>query len=342
VDAEGQHRGLTLEVSVGTKLASLDATLRKHWQKTEPTVSSSLGIRFSYRGRLLQPGSKIYDDCEIKYRILLGHRGRPDLVQIHVVGLEGGNGSVSGRGRSDVTEAIQEALHGVGTVGELREVVATHLGIANPRRVFIAARDGARYGSIEGDGWLLHAIRQLGFRSLQIEVRPDEGYLVLRMLDRTYIYHATDAQLQQSPGPDMIREWLQRQFLETVSPHNTQSRVKVTSSDIELRLANDRQLASLRWGDDVEFELPIGAAEQFSVEETWLLADTIECNVCCEPRKISEMPLGPITADCDHGAQTCRACLRQWLETSIRASVSETLSCPDCSSKMQYQDIRRQ
>jgi hypothetical protein len=334
VDADERRSSLTLKVSSGAKIGSLESALRAHWGSKQKDVPAESSIHFYRGGRQLQADDRLSEDAEIKYKITVP--GRPSTVEVLLQGCDGAE--------SNLSDTVREALGGTGTLEELRHLVASSLGVGDSYRVSIKAISGARDGGVEGDDWLLGKARDFHFRTLQVELLPEDAYLVLTLHGRRYIYHPTRDQRQAVPQLADIARWLRRSFLSTVHPRHTSSRVRVRASDIGLRpsLSEGGDPRDLRWGDTVDLDLPPLVTEQFLDEESWLLADTAECNICCEPKKVTQMPLGPVTAECNGVHQTCRPCLRQWLETSVETSGSEALRCPDCSSIMRYEDIRHQ
>lgn len=82
----------------------------------------------------------------------------------------------------------------------------------------------------------------------------------------------------------------------------------------------------------------------FSQAETHV-ADTaaLTCQVCAEVQSASSFPHSAlITAQCDHPARTCLACVQTWIQTQLFASNDWThLVCPECRAPMTRNDVQR-
>ncbi|PSN63182.1 hypothetical protein BS50DRAFT_501331 [Corynespora cassiicola Philippines] len=70
------------------------------------------------------------------------------------------------------------------------------------------------------------------------------------------------------------------------------------------------------------------------------LAPTQECLICVESRPVSRFPSRPPTLQCSHPPQVCRPCLRKWIRSEFKSRVWDQLNCPECSSKMQHDDVK--
>ena len=66
-----------------------------------------------------------------------------------------------------------------------------------------------------------------------------------------------------------------------------------------------------------------------------------DCIVCANTLPIKYFPSRPPTAACTHEVQVCKACLREWIWSEFESKVWDQINCPDCCSRMQYEDIRK-
>lgn len=66
-----------------------------------------------------------------------------------------------------------------------------------------------------------------------------------------------------------------------------------------------------------------------------------DCIVCANTLPIKYFPSRPPTAACTHEVQVCKACLREWIWSEFESKVWDQINCPDCRSRMQYEDIRK-
>ncbi|KAF2192323.1 hypothetical protein K469DRAFT_735382 [Zopfia rhizophila CBS 207.26] len=65
-----------------------------------------------------------------------------------------------------------------------------------------------------------------------------------------------------------------------------------------------------------------------------------DCIVCAESRSLHRFPKRPPTASCVHEVNTCWHCLRGWIRSEFESKIWDQISCPECSTRMQYEDIR--
>lgn len=65
-----------------------------------------------------------------------------------------------------------------------------------------------------------------------------------------------------------------------------------------------------------------------------------ECVVCTDSRSLSRFPSYSPTAQCTHSADVCRRCLRTWISTTFTSKIWDEISCPTCSERLDYEDVR--
>ena len=68
-----------------------------------------------------------------------------------------------------------------------------------------------------------------------------------------------------------------------------------------------------------------------------------ECVSCAFTLNYNAFPSRLPTSSCNHPRDTCRKCLRKWMETSLANSgggQSPAIICPQCSATMSYADVR--
>lgn len=65
-----------------------------------------------------------------------------------------------------------------------------------------------------------------------------------------------------------------------------------------------------------------------------------ECVVCTDSRSLFRFPSYPPTAQCSHNADVCRRCLRTWIRTTFASKIWDEISCPTCSERLDYEDVR--
>ncbi|KAG9948413.1 hypothetical protein KCU85_g5096, partial [Aureobasidium melanogenum] len=68
---------------------------------------------------------------------------------------------------------------------------------------------------------------------------------------------------------------------------------------------------------------------------------TRDCAVCCESCHVLEFPVRPPSSHCTHLAEVCSACLQQWVATKIDANARATIDCPQCTTLLNHEDVRR-
>jgi ariadne-1 len=64
------------------------------------------------------------------------------------------------------------------------------------------------------------------------------------------------------------------------------------------------------------------------------------CHTCLEDRTTGMFPEYNPTVTCGHLINTCKRCLKQWIESQIETSVfTPHIQCPQCDQKMSSTDV---
>jgi hypothetical protein len=65
-----------------------------------------------------------------------------------------------------------------------------------------------------------------------------------------------------------------------------------------------------------------------------------ECQTCMVSRISSQFPDSNPTSTCEHLINTCKRCLKEWVESQIETSVfTPRIACPECEQKMGREDV---
>ncbi|KAF2270912.1 hypothetical protein CC78DRAFT_5996 [Lojkania enalia] len=65
-----------------------------------------------------------------------------------------------------------------------------------------------------------------------------------------------------------------------------------------------------------------------------------DCIVCTNSRSLRHFPKRPPTAGCTHEINTCKSCLRSWIQSEFESKMFDQIGCPECAIQMQYEDIQ--
>lgn len=65
-----------------------------------------------------------------------------------------------------------------------------------------------------------------------------------------------------------------------------------------------------------------------------------ECQTCLVSRISSQFPDSNPTSTCEHMINTCKRCLKEWVESQIETNVfTPRIACPECDQKMVRSDV---
>ncbi|KAL2261053.1 hypothetical protein VTK26DRAFT_4773 [Humicola hyalothermophila] len=238
------------------------------------------------------------------------------------------------------TRMLTEAINSGATVGQMRRLVADHMGIEDPNRIILVARGGLRRGSLLGNDWEVRQVRNWLCRWLSIDVNPRKMYAVIRGLGREYLHHPKAGCVSMSVQ-DLLR-YVEDRLLHGVHRLGYgKSRVPFEEASLsrEGRSLGRQGGEEVVWGATYTFDVSEEVAEAFSLEEAWLLPKEMTCNICVEDKTVVEMR-NP-TVRCEHPPTVCRDCVQSWLRTNIEGSKWRGLNCPECGEVLDYQDVRR-
>ncbi|KAJ4374123.1 hypothetical protein N0V83_002864 [Neocucurbitaria cava] len=68
--------------------------------------------------------------------------------------------------------------------------------------------------------------------------------------------------------------------------------------------------------------------------------ETKECIICTDTRSLHRFPNRPPTTQCTHEVDTCRRCLRKWIQSEFTTKIWNEINCPICSKRLQHSDMR--
>lgn len=70
-------------------------------------------------------------------------------------------------------------------------------------------------------------------------------------------------------------------------------------------------------------------------------AVTRDCVVCTNELSVLEFPIKSATSACNHSIQACKGCLSSWLASELADKGHVSLTCPECSKALTYEDVQR-
>jgi len=243
----------------------------------------------------------------------------------------------------DLTNDLFPLIEAGATASELRRQIARKLDVADPNRILLLSRRDLRGGSIAGNHWVVQ--KTFGWQPLCyiIRVVPPERYILLRGLNREFLFHPQHmvaGEMDRNDEADVkdLQTWLEKSVFKRVDKQLCNV-VDLTWTDVQLTTRN-RIMGSfevVRWGATVNFQIPDAVARIFVSEEAWLLPEPKECSVCME---VSQLFHRKIAAKCQHDSSLCKACVDQWIVSGLESGTSwEHLSCPECAEVLRYDDI---
>ncbi|KAJ8124365.1 hypothetical protein O1611_g9275 [Lasiodiplodia mahajangana] len=239
------------------------------------------------------------------------------------------------------------------TVGQTRHKIASELADSlpypatgskatiKPDQVLIEAFGGFRQGPIQGDSWECRKVASWLCRCLTISLVRPEDYIVFCGHNERYIWHEP---YHDVGGPMVglrLKMWLKRWVLTNVhqaGSHPDEIRVEDISLFLRGRLVGDG--ARVHPGPPIDFQLVSSAGNVFIQAEAWLLPQTEICSICVDRKRVSEMPSRRrITKHCTHEATACRACVGQWIASSLETVSWDRLKCPECPNLLSFKDV---
>jgi hypothetical protein len=72
-----------------------------------------------------------------------------------------------------------------------------------------------------------------------------------------------------------------------------------------------------------------------------LTAMTRDCAICTDELFVLDFPVRNATSTCNHPVRSCKGCLNSWLTSELADKGHESLTCPECSKELSYEDVRR-
>lgn len=341
VDYEGGGRNkITLSVLQGVRVSKLTTSIRKELQIKNKPVPDDARFLFYAGGRELVLDDLVEAHGVIWYRLLAADEYGSWKVTL---------GS-SVKGGQAFTDTVARHIAAGDSIGQLRQLIARHMGIQDHNRIMISAQDGLRRGLLQGDLWEARQIRGWYCRRLFINVSDDGRYIVLEGSGKRYILHGVD-----SPGifgsfgssgslkPRHVKRALAIELFGPVNRLGDEDS-KILASDIRItmvgRPAGKPLEQRIYWGHSYKFELPEALDDAFSMAESWLLAPTETCPICTDDKRIIDIPR-QITADCGHKPTACKDCVRHWIHTTMETVSHDRLTCPECHKPLQFNDVKR-
>lgn len=65
-----------------------------------------------------------------------------------------------------------------------------------------------------------------------------------------------------------------------------------------------------------------------------------QCEICLEDLPFANFPSRRISTGCNHEPSCCLPCLRRSIKTDHENKIWDAISCPECSSRLSYQDLQ--
>ncbi|KAI1872562.1 hypothetical protein JX265_005442 [Neoarthrinium moseri] len=331
LDLDGLRESLKIGIKETSQLTHISNFLKRRFKAHDEPVSENARITYFWGSQCLLGENipsivstlhyRVYNcsDDDDSIRITWSKELQLEGSQVHQIHCALGKGS---------------------TVGELRQVVASLLGLQDPNRIIISSRGGLRPGPVQGNNWEACKITAWLCRIIWIDVAPSKAYLVLRGMNEEYLYHQPTTGSGHWTGFRLLRNWIKTGIL-TNCDVRLAGGLKVDKDDITLicegKVLDKRMRISD--GQTVDFHLPHAVAEKFHQEEAWLVPLTESCSVCGDEKRISEMPR-QITQACDHAPNTCNDCVGQWITSSMETVAWDRLKCPECPQTLLFDDVK--
>ncbi|KAJ4296060.1 hypothetical protein N0V88_004762 [Collariella sp. IMI 366227] len=301
------HEAFWLYTPSNGSVATLDSLVRGHYEDTRDRLGDSAVLKlYDVQGQELSPEHEINSNfMEVWYRVAKSENDGESWKLSHW------------RDKNDrpfgapFRAAILHAIDTGAAVEEIRNMV---------RKI--------------KDSWLC--------TWLSIDITPKRGYIVLRGMDREYIYYPYAQDVGQEKPVQEVVEYLETRVLQGSHKHHKSA---LAGRQGFVRLGHNGRLLNAwnteaTWGETYEFKITEDdAADIFVREESWLLEATEQCTLCIETKTLDEMPV-KITSRCSHKVTVCRHCLEEWLCSCIKDGGGDKVKCPDCSEVLEYADVK--
>jgi len=231
------------------------------------------------------------------------------------------------------------------TVGDIRQLAAKRLNLsdANTLRLVITG------GSLQCDSWSMRKVMER-VQDHTVRIWPSE-HLVLRYRDDTYLIHF--------PKNDISSGRLTITWLRAQAGWILGKRLRAFDPDgIMLFFDGERlrdgftgkydvtaQMAGLKSGSEVCCILTDESDRHhydLDLKEERRLFHIIprrDCTICCDTKEVDDFP-GRITQACDHEVSTCRACLQNWIASSLESKFWDQIRCWECSEVLKHSDMK--
>lgn len=330
-DLDTKRETFTCSVKLGVFVAKIDQILRDRTKYPIPDTST---VVFYNKGVRLNPFSEFDEgSSKIWYRVLSGSK---EDTSIKVTQWDERQDWVLDTALRD--ELAQDIEAGK-TVGELRDKIASRLGIDDRNRIVLTAMRGMRNSLIHGDSWEVRQLQKWLCREVAVHVCPDQKYFVIKMLDRNYVCHPEQPKDHHTEVA-YIKRIITNMMRNVHLTHNSKILPRVNEIGVIYGHRNKKNTSRITWGSTFEVRLSDDLVSIFEGDESWLLPTTEMCSVCSDDKKITEMPR-QITEGCEHKPTICKDCLQQWIQSSMDTSEWDRLKCPECPEYLKFDNVRR-
>lgn len=338
-DLNNERRELIVKISlpVDAGLTDLQAYLRQTFKDGPGAILPSDDIRFYCYGTPLDtsPSTLLSDFRVIHYRVFDSSKGsHPEFFYQYDMG-----------DFAELTDMLLPSVQDGATLGELRVKIAEVLKVNDSNRIMINTARGFHMTNLAGNHWEVQKTFSWQPRGYVIRVVPADSYIVLRGMDREFVYHPIDmvqrGVMDRRGSVDVkdLQTWLEKNVLKRVDKELCNV-VEVDWAQIHIYL-RDKRLGSFdtpRWGSTLEFDVPNSVAKIYTAEEKWLLPDAKECQVCLEETHLFHRIMTP---RCEHRPSLCKDCVDRWIQSSLEAGAAwDHLTCPDCHERLRYEDVQ--
>ncbi|KAI1799705.1 hypothetical protein F4811DRAFT_76711 [Daldinia bambusicola] len=319
-------------------------SLRKQFPEGAPEIPDDAEVHFFSDNKRLDEIDRIpQDNGLLLYRVLRnGDDGSFRIVW------RGNNIKLRKLQREEIAREFTTAK----SVGSIRQSVANLLRdtnkakeylVQNANQIVLETEGGLKQRPLEGNSWEARKVTTWLCRYIVISMKPADGYYVLRGFNEEYVCHKPCVNNRGYVDSLKLKSWLKNEILSAVYSDNKLRRRHINMEDIKLTY-NGKTITRtnhIRPGATIDFEVPRSIEDKFIRAESWLVPPTETCVICCEEKRVSEMPnRRKVTAACEHDAATCKGCLGRWIGSSLERTTWDHLQCPECSELLKYEDVR--